>query len=306
MRLQILSFLLAISSLAYSQETGHKDFPTLGISFAIPEGWVGQAADAGYVMGSYTQPGILLAMTHQTRDLNQLRSEAAAGVQDQQGTQLALVGAVGDFKGDGITAHYEGTVGWQPAKAYAVSRLNPHGDGVTLIYMTTTAEFKDEISGLVDQTAATFKFTKVIPPPAPPVAGNSGTNWHSKFTNARLTYMNSYYSSGGSYGGYSTGGGYSDKEIIDLCAQGHFKFYSSSSMSMDTGGAFGNAHSRDGGAGTWKIAKNAQGQNVLELSFHNGTVKQYVLSLQDGKTFLDGYRYYCTYGNITDDGPDCF
>ena len=98
---------------------------------------------------------------------------------------------------------------------------------------------------------------------------------------------------------YSTGGGYSDKEIIDLCSQGFFKFYSSSMMSADTGGASANSNSRDQGAGSWKITNG----NVLELSFHNGEIKQYALTSDEGKTMLNGYRYYCTYGTVTDDGP---
>ena len=300
----ILLFALAFTCLN-AQETGHKDFPTLGISFQIPDGWVGQESDAGYMMGSYTEPGILMAMAHQTKDLNQLKMEAMAGIADQQGTQLMIDGEIDNFQGNGIAAQYQGSISWQPAKAFAVSLINPHGHGVTLIYMTTTEMFQPTAIELVKNTARSITFKKVAVPVAQ-LPGNGTTNWNTKFQNARLTYMNSYYSSGGSYGGYSTGGGYSDKEIIDLCAQGHFQFHSSSSMSMDTGGAFANSHDRNKGAGTWKIAKNGAGQNVLQLNFYNGQVKEYGLSLEDGKTFLNGYRYYCTYGRVADDGPDCF
>ncbi|MDH3652213.1 MAG: hypothetical protein OEQ53_21170 [Saprospiraceae bacterium] len=301
------TFILTLTlSILNAQETGLKDFPNLGISFTIPEGWVGQVSDAGYVMGSYTEPGILMAMSHETKDLNQLKTEAAAGMADQQGTQLVLEGDVADFGSDGIAANYVGSIAWQPAKAFAVSIINPHGYGATLIYMTTSEMFKEEAIALVKKTAQTFSFKKVATPaPVAHHTGDPNLDWQGKFQNARLTYMNSYYSSGGSYGGYSTGGGYSDKEIIDLCGQGYFKYFSSSSMSMDTGGAFGSSNSSDKGAGTWRIANSSQGK-VLELNFHNGQSKQYVLSSEEGKTFLNGTRYYCTYGTITDDGPDCF
>jgi len=302
MRLLILFFLSTVISNLQGQESGLKEFPTLGISFSIPEGWVGQENETGYMMGSYTEPGILLAMTHETTNLTQLKTEAAAGVADQQGTQLHLAGEVTSFGTGGIEANYEGTISWQPARAFAVSLINTQGSGVTLIYMSTKEMFKDEALDLVRSTARTFKFEKVKVQPINNPGDPSNTNWNAKFQNAKLTYMNSYYSSGGSYGGYSTGGGYSDKEIIDLCSQGYFKFYSSSSMSMDTGGAFANSNSRDKGAGSWKIVN----KNILQLSFHNGETKQYVLTSEEGKTMLNGYRYYCTYGTITDDGPDCF
>ncbi len=118
--------------------------------------------------------------------------------------------------------------------------------------------------------------------------------------------MNSYYSSGGSYGGYSTGGGYSDKEIIDLCAQGYFNFSSSNSMSFDTGGGFGSSNSSDKGAGKWIVVNDAQGQDILELTYYNGKVQNYTLTVDGTKTMLNGYRYFRTYGTVADDGPDCF
>ena len=302
--MRLLTFLMVTSLFIGlgAQESGLKEFPSLGISFTIPNGWVGQENEMGYVMGSYSEPGILLAMTHQTSDLAQLRSEASAGVADQQGTQLILASDIATFDSDGIEAHYTGTISYQPARAFAVSLINPKGPGITLIYMTSTEMFKDAALDLVRSTARSFKFTKVKAQTVNNPGDPSNTNWNAKFQNARLTYMNSYYSSGGSYGGYSTGGGYSDQEIIDLCGQGYFKFRSSSSMSVDTGGAFANSNSRGKGAGSWKIVN----RNILELTFHNGEVKQYVLTSQDGKTMLNGYRYYCTYGNVTDDGPDCF
>ncbi len=305
MRFSLYFLLFSLTNVLVGQETGFKEFPSLGISFQIPDGWAGQESDAGYIMGSYTEPGILMAMAHQTTDMGQLKTEAQAGIADQQGTQLSIDGQVVDFQSNGIAAQYQGSISWQPAKAYAVSLINPHGTGVTFLYMTTKEMFKASAIDLVKKVAQSVAFKKVATPVAN-LPGNGATNWQSKFQNARLTYMNSYYSSGGSYGGYSTGGGYSDKEVIDLCAQGHFKFYSSSSMSVDTGGAFANSNDRNKGSGTWKIAKNQHGQNILQLNFYNGQVKEYGLSLEDGKTFLNGYRYFCTYGQVADDGPECF
>lgn len=282
-----------------AQDSGKKEFPTLGISFTIPEGWVGQENEVGYIMGSYTDAGIILIMTHQTQDLNVLRTEARQGVQDNEGTSLSIEGAINDFSASGIQAYYKGTVGYQPAKAFAVGLINPHGAGVTIIAMTTIEQFKDLHKDLATQIAKSVSFSA-------PVVLESKSEWGSMLKNARLTYMNSYYSSGGSVDGYSTGGGYSDRITIDLCGQGYFNHSSASSMSFDTGGGFGSSHDSDAGAGKWKVIVNAQGQDVLQLNFYNGDVYEYVLSLQDNKTYLNDQRYFRTYGTTADDGPNCY
>jgi hypothetical protein len=117
--------------------------------------------------------------------------------------------------------------------------------------------------------------------------------------------MESYYSSGPTVGDgeYATGGGYSNKEVIDLCAAGYFTKNSRSSVSVDTGGAFGNSSGGGAGAGTWKVVANAAGEPVLKLIYHSGESEEYVLSYQDGKTYLNGYRYYRTYDG--ENAPDC-
>ena len=77
-------------------------------------------------------------------------------------------------------------------------------------------------------------------------------------------------------------------------------------MSFDSGGGFGSSHDSGQGAGKWSVIVNGQGQDVLQLSFYNGQVYEYVLSYEDKKTFLNGRRYFRTYGTVADDGPDCF
>ncbi|MCB0688003.1 MAG: hypothetical protein KDC53_15810 [Saprospiraceae bacterium] len=292
-------FLILLPYALLAQDSGHKDFPNLGISFDIPSGWVGQENESGYLMGSYTDAGIILMMPHQTKDLQQLRNEARQGVADNQGTNLTPIGDIADFHTTGIQASYQGTVSYQPAKAYAVGLVNAYGTGVTIIAMTTAEQYSQKYEQIVKDVASTVKFSKVE-------VKESKSGWSELLQNARLTYMHSYNSGSGSYGGYSTGGGYSDQEQIDLCAKGYFKYSSSSSMSFDTGGGFGSSHDSDQGAGTWTVVTNPQGQDILQLSFHNGQVYEYTLSLEDNKTFLNGKRYFRTYGTVTNDGPDCF
>lgn len=295
----ILFTLMVLPVLLQSQDSGQKDFPSLGISLTIPSGWLGQENEAGYVMGSHSDPGLILIMPHQTQDLEQLKLEASQGVADNEGTSLMLDGDIQSFSSTGIEASYQGTVGYHGAKAYAVGLINPYGTGLTIIAMTTTDQFTDLHKNLAREVARSVQFTKIE-------VQESTSGWGDMLKNARLTYMHTYSSGTGSYGGYTTGGGFSDKEVIDLCAQGFFNHSSSSSMSIDTGGAFGHSSNSGQGSGTWKVIVNAQGQDVLQLNFYNGQVYEYALSLEDNKTYLNGTRYFRTYGTTTDDGPNCF
>ena len=295
----VILFLTFLVLSASAQETGRKEYPNLGINFSIPDGWVGQEINGGYMLGSQQIVGMLMILPHQTQDKAQLRQEANAGFADQEGTSLSLAGEVVDFGVDGLQAPFQGMLGWQQAKAYMISRINPLGYGVTVLAASTPEGFTPELQETAVRLAQQIELSEMV---VPEVADS----WSEKLKNARLTYMNSYYSSGGSYGGYSTGGGYSDQEVIDLCAQGYFRHSSSSTLSVDTGGAFGHAHDRGQGAGTWKVIGDTQGQPVLQLQFYDATVHEYTITAEGEKTFLNGKRYYRTYGTYTDDGPDCF
>lgn len=79
-----LALFLSISLSA--QETGQKDYPTLGISFTIPDGWLGQEGQGVYMMGSNSIPGLILVMPSSVASLDAMRQEARAGVVDQSTT----------------------------------------------------------------------------------------------------------------------------------------------------------------------------------------------------------------------------
>ncbi len=77
-------------------------------------------------------------------------------------------------------------------------------------------------------------------------------------------------------------------------------------MSFDTGGGFGSANEKKSGSGTWNVVGNEQGEPVLRLSFYDGEIWEYVITENDGKTLLNGTRYFRTYGTSgQDDGPNC-
>jgi hypothetical protein len=295
-----LSLAIAVTPGAYGQTKGTVDYKYLGIRFVIPDGWVGQETQAGYLIGSHTEPGIGLVTTHQYKTIEQLGQQAQQGIYDQNGTALTVTGQLEAVGNNGIGGEFQGTLEGQPVKAYILALVNPHGDGVTIMSATSPHLYAPTHKNLALQLAKSLEFYKAETPPVV-------DEWREALKNCRLTYMDSYYSGGGvGVGGYSTGGGYSSKEEIHLCAQGFFKYNSSSNISIDTGGAFGSSGGRGQGAGNWEVVGNSQGGATLRLNFHNGEVYEYVLDYRDKRTLLNGKRYFRTYANEGPEyAPDC-
>ncbi|MEM9675243.1 MAG: hypothetical protein AAF992_21810 [Bacteroidota bacterium] len=296
----LLSIVTIAGSDAVAQATGEVNFKTLGIRFTIPNGWVGQEVNGGYIVGSNTQAGFAFLTIHQYTTLAQLTQEAWKGIAEQNGTSLKLSGEIENLNERSIGAEYSGTLEGQAVKAYIVGLVNPLGSGVTIMAASTPDQYSATHQQLAQQLANSTQFSQ---PQTPPVV----EEWKQTLQNSRLTYMDSYQSNSGSYGGYSTGGGYSSEVQIHLCGQGFFKYKSSSSMSVDTGGAFGSSSDSGQGNGTWDVVGNTQDGATLRLNFHNGEVYEYNLEYKDNKTFLNGSRYFRTYGTAgVDDGPECF
>lgn len=296
----IISALTFSVNSVFAQTTGLVEYKALGISFTIPEGWIGQEMQGGYLIGSNTEPGFVLLSTHQYKTTDQLRQMAQQGIFDQNGTALSLSGNLEVINQNSVGGEFQGTIEGQQVKSYIISVVNLYGDGVTIMTAVSPELYTAVHRNLAVQLANSIRFFK---PESPPVVDQ----WKQQLNNAKLTYMDSYYSSGSSYGGYSTGGGYNSKEEIHLCGQGYFKYVSSSSMSIDTGGAFGNSAGGGQGNGSWEVVGNAQGGATLRLNFHNGEVYEYTLDYQDNKTLLNGKRYFRTYANEgAEYAPDCY
>ena len=274
----------------FAQKTGQVDYKTLGISFTIPDGWVGQEADAGFIMGSNTVAGFILLMPNAITSLPAMEVEARKGISEENGTFLQLEGELEKINNNTIGGEYKGLIEWSKCKAFMIGKVNPFGNGVTVLAATTSQMYSAEYKKLAKQVAQSIQFSK-------PVLPEVSKEWSETLKNARLTYMNTVS---------SYDGGFSDKIVIDLCGQGYFKHSSNSSMSFDIDAGFGSSHGSNKGAGTWKVTANAAGQAVLQLSFYDGTISEYVITSDGSKTFLNGTRYFRTYGEYRDDGPDCF
>ena len=199
MKSLLLPFLLVIVVNLYGQATGKIDYKHLGLSFTIPDGWMGQEAEMGYVMASI--PGLILLIPHdQTYTVEQLRAQARAGLNEGNGTNLQLTGTLADLGRDAVGGEFAGTLEWQPARAYVIGMHNPYGRGLTILAMTTTDQYNDNYAGYAKAVSNSIQFRK-------PEAKEDIGEWKEWLKNVKLTYRESYSSISPGVDGM-TGGGY--------------------------------------------------------------------------------------------------
>lgn len=286
-----------------SQATGTVEYKYLGLRFTIPDGWIGQENEIGYLVGSYTEPGFALLTTNPSKSLDQLRQQAQQGIYDQNGTVLNPAGQLETIGQNALGGEFHGTLEGQQVKAFLAGIINTHGDGVTIMVAAAPHEFSSTHRTLALDLIQSMQFFEAETAPIV-------EEWRQRLQNAKLTSMDSYYSSGSGVdvGGtvYSSGGGYNNKVEIHLCGQGFFKYKSSSSVSVDQG-AFGSSQNAGQGSGSWSVIGNSEGGAVLRLSFHNGETFEYTLTYTNNQTLLNGKRYYRTYASEgAEFGPECW
>ncbi|MEL7119420.1 MAG: hypothetical protein AAFO07_08270 [Bacteroidota bacterium] len=280
-----IAFCTIASLTLNAQQTGKVDYKFLGVSFTIPNGWIGQEAEGMFIIGSNTTPGIILVTTHESTTLEQLKQEATVGMNDGQGTQLTASGSIENIGSDAIGVNMAGTLEWQAAKGYAIGVINPHGTGVLIMALSTPQQYSETLTKAAKQVKNSLSFRK-------PETGPIVQQWKSQVGGRRLTHMNSYYSPSYTDGGIS--GGYSDKVIIELCNNGSFTH--SSSYTMSASGSNASVYDSDQGYGDgkWKITVNGAGQPILQLNFYKGEVYSYDLTFQDEYLHMNGKKYFRT------------
>ena len=293
---QILATIfLSISSLN-AQQTGNISDPYLGISFDIPNGWVGQESGDLFVMGHNTIPGIII-MTMHNSNVQQLTQEAQAGIQDAQSMIfLNLSGPIQTVQKNAVAGTFEGTVEGQAAKAYMIGMENKlGGSGISIVVLAGNTMFTDEHPKIAKQIMKSVRFTK-------PQTDKVKKEWVDFLANTRVQYMDSNFS--GSYVEGGVTGYYESNEKIDLCSQGYFNYYSSSLVSAGNSNINAYSGGQGNGQGSWEITVGAGGTAYLSLHFHNGEVKEYELGWEDNKLYLNGTRYFRT--KTGEYAPNCY
>lgn len=272
-----------------AQQRGLVQYPFLGIQFTIPEGWYGGEDGEMYLMGSDTDSGLLGVMLNAAKSTADLKIEAEKGI-ISEGVQLAREGNYERVGLDGLGTLFSGYFHGQKARAYAIGLINPFGQSITIIALTSAESYSLSHKKLAHEIADSMGFAM---PEDSPIT----QDWQQNLKGMRLAYRNSSYSSsadysdasGQSYGSYSSS---SETVNMDLCGDGRFSFYSSSSASFDSSGGFGSLGSSDDNVGTWGVTTLPGGEGLLTLVFGNGQISEYELSSHEGKVMLNGSRYY--------------
>jgi hypothetical protein len=113
----------------------------------------------------------------------------------------------------------------------------------------------------------------------PAAGGDNG--WQAQLSGQRLVRL-------GRSG--TTGGGSQNRTTVTLCRDGRGGYLYTYSMAMDVGGVFGNSSQRDEGEGRWEVVVRG-GQPLLVMRFHDGTVFEWTLSMENDRIHLDGQQY---------------
>lgn len=251
---------------------------SLGVSMTVPAGWRGQLAPSGeaLVLGSTTVPGLLLVMV-EPATLDQAKAAMAEPVVLDPTATLVPTGAP-VVDGRRVRASYR--VPQQPGMAgRGLAVVGEHGAGVALLAAGPEAQ-GDAYVALLDGVAGTLKFG---PPSAPapaaaPAPATSSGPWATSLRGRRLHYL-------------YTNNGFSDEWKLDLCADGTFRYRTSSSSSSFQTGSL-SMSGRDGGV--WTVAGDR-----IHLVYADGSTEDATLSGGGRAVYWSGTKTW------VEDAVDC-
>ncbi len=275
-------FIIIINITMLQGQPQQVDFPELGLRFTIPSGWTGQQLEDRIILGHTSIPGFMVLFSNNSESLGQLKQQATMPIVEE-GLYLEPEETSIVISEDKIEVFYTGRYNEASVKAFAIGLHNSVGSGMSILMVTETDAFIEQHSAEAKKLAQSVTFYNVEIP-------DRTEFWNNRIVGKRLKYMNTT-SSRDANGGSS---GISDVTNIDLCTDGTFKYYSNSQASFDIDAGFGGVNSNENTTGSYLIKSN-NGSTWLLLSFMNGYVKEYELTVNDSEnTFLNGSRYFIT------------
>ena len=192
--------------------------------FTIPQGWVGQNLDGNYILGSHSEPGMILLVENNHRNLAALIKEVKNDLTDNYSYRFNLTGDI-QRSDNMFSSDFNGLLGGEQARGHLVGLVDSAMGGILIIAITTPDKYTKRYAELASQIASSLSFSTLTKPLADDDKSIRDNDLLRKYSDVKLTYMESYYSSG--YTGGSVSGGYSDREEISLCSSGYFTFNSS-------------------------------------------------------------------------------
>ncbi len=246
--------------------------PAWPFTFAVPSGWKYQKTERGAVLGHDSIPGLILVMSHEVGNLQELQAEMNQGIQEED-LQLMPTGGLQRAGTNALVGEYTGMAQGTQVRARGIGVLSPGGGGAYIIAMTTPQAFG---SPLVSAAEAIAQSLRPAATDASDLVRHFAGTWvtMTKSTQTMITL----YPNGTFARRYEAG--YS----------GQF----SNSLGQNTG-AWGTA--RDEHAqGRWTVRGTRQ-QGVLVLTDRNGSqaTVRYQVHVEKGQTY---WREYFFDGNL--------
>ncbi len=243
-----------------------------GYSYNAPAGWTETTDGNGgyvYIKGS-DQQHLLILSSHQYTSVQQVLQEAAKPQQVEQ-ISIEPVGQARRYGDNGVFASYRGNTQGQSIHFQTITLVSPHGGGILLACLTVGPHPSSELLEVSKSVANSVSFSK-------PTVSGLAAEWTGALRGRQLLYM-------------KTGNGLSTKTSYDLCADGSFVYINSQHYNSSNFTDNFNANTADNGNGTWKVM--GQGQQVtLVFSFSDGSIRQFALTNEDDKIFLNGTKYF--------------
>lgn len=250
--MRALLALLSTMSIALCQAAGARyEQPHWGLSFATPPQWMVNDRGMVLLLGSNSEPGLMVVRFLRKTDAAKLRAGYAEGLNEEGlhlvpavplqslalGKLRVLAGELGGTSQDG-----------QRIRARVIGVPTPYGDAAVVLGITTEDKYA-RLKSTTDALAASLAFRK----PAVPAA--------QEFLAGR------YWAFSGSSG---NSGSYSSEARIALCADGTFRSGSETASS----GSAGIAGVQRGAGGRWS-AEGDELQGTVTVTYADGRSERY-------------------------------
>ena len=276
------------------------DSSSVGVSFVIPQGWVGRFGQDGnphlMVLSSNSIEGVGIAVVESGTTATQVYASLNESPDLGNGVVLRPTGPP-TTRGSRMAARYQSDA----YVGFALALLGPTQNSVIFFFAGPPANQKAYLSLLGDLGESTSFLQpapamaqappQLQPPPQPRASSGLDPAWAKRLAGQDLYYFSSYSS------GYG-GGGMSSQRVLRLCADGSFTQSGSSLVTMTVPGASGASGGRRGDRGRWSLESPTPTTALLVLALEGGQVVRWKVQYEDnnynnntGKIFLNGTHW---------------
>jgi hypothetical protein len=249
-----------------------------GFQITLPPGIQYRKLQTGYIFGHPDYEGLIMLLFHYNETLEEMKSDMEAGFYDESGFNLQVEGQLREINESTIIADYKGIAQGLPAVGYGIGVLSPYRGGLLVAIVSNPSAFDDRYMDLVDDMVQSVEFFE-------PEGGQIQVNWENFLTDRILKR--------------ATPG---DTGIQRLYLKDNKSFLASFDLDYIIKGQ--DSPSNPNNSGEWEVVE-VMDQPILNLSFFDGTDRQFTLQYEEGKLLMNN-EYWEVEGDDGEDGdgPD--